>query len=126
MEDYPDWDSWYFARQVWVMERMTGEVNPRVKTAAEKMHIRRGAEMPTSTYHRPRGWYDIALLERAAQGPMTGKEIAEIMDIDIAVAVSHLRSRKGFTVTTVGRRSDRGRACLYRVERLRVDGGKGE
>jgi hypothetical protein len=41
MEDYPDWDSWYFARQMWVMERMTGSVDPRMKAAAERMRIRR-------------------------------------------------------------------------------------
>lgn len=25
MEDYPDWDSWYFARQMWVLKRMLNE-----------------------------------------------------------------------------------------------------
>lgn len=28
MEDYPDWDSWYFARKKWVFERMSAEGKP--------------------------------------------------------------------------------------------------
>lgn len=68
------------------------------------------------SYGRLNGWYDEALLDRAAQGPMTGKEVAAIMDVNEAVAVSNLRSRKGFVITTVGRKAGQGRACLYRIE----------
>jgi len=41
MEDYRNWDDWYLARQVWVMERMTGSVNPHMKAHAEKVRIKR-------------------------------------------------------------------------------------
>lgn len=67
-----------------------------------------------------RGWYDEALLERAAEGPITAKEIARIMDVSESVAVSHLRTRKGFRVTVIERRPQQGRACLYRIEKTEV------
>lgn len=38
MENYPDWDSWLFARRVWAMARM-GIDNPRMKEAADKMRV---------------------------------------------------------------------------------------
>jgi hypothetical protein len=41
MEDYRNWDDWYFARQVWVMERMTGQADLRMKEATEKVRIKR-------------------------------------------------------------------------------------
>ena len=62
--------------------------------------------------------YDDRLAARAARGPMTAKEIAEIMGIEHApTAIKRLRYRKRVKIEVVGQVPSKTRPCnLYAVE----------
>lgn len=75
------------------------------------------------------GWYDEALLARAAKGPMTAAEIGLILKGFGPDAVSRLRSRRDLEVVIVGTVSQsdhKGPARkLYQVEKRSDEGWYG-